>query len=77
MDFITPQLDTINKYKSNIYFVEFQDLFEYLYLAYKIIEQLQKRILNIKQTHNRKISSCYIFAAAVSDFYIPLKEMVW
>jgi hypothetical protein len=41
-----------------------------------MIEQVQKRILNLQENKKIKINSCYIFAAAVSDFYIPLKEMV-
>jgi hypothetical protein len=76
LDRLESHLKAIKKNKNKIYFVEFEDLFEYLFISFKLIEQVQRLIKKVKATTKIEIKSCFIFAAAVSDFYIPLKEMV-
>lgn len=72
---VEKKLLEIQQFKQKIYFIEFEDLFEYLYLAHQIIETMQETIKNLKQK-TPQIKSYYIFAAAVSDFYIPKSQMV-
>ena len=76
MNLIKTKIREIENFKKKILFIEFEDLFEYLYLSCKIIEIIQQSLLKLKDCNNEKIKSCYIFAAAVSDFYIPIKKMV-
>jgi hypothetical protein len=75
VDVLEKKIAEIKKFKSQIYFVEFEDLFEYLFLSYEIIQIMQQELFKCKE-NNIIINSCYIFAAAVSDFYIPKEKMV-
>ena len=72
-------LELANKMKDRIYMIEFETLFEYLYLSARIIQITNCLMvsMNSKISDNQSlIKPCYIFCAAVSDFYIPLAQMV-
>lgn len=72
---VAQELLKIKRARKQVLLVEFEDLFEYLYLCHEAIGRVQHQ-LEVLEEQKTPLRACFVFAAAVSDFYVPAKQMV-